>query len=84
MPSTDCLTRLAECLNDIHGAFWLRKTTATEARSIEARAANVACAMQILMWFFFDKRRQAWRTAPVDVLIASRDCTINSATSCVP
>jgi hypothetical protein len=68
MPSRAGLSQLAASLNDIHGAFWFRKTTALESESKAARAERVGAAIQILMCFF-DQRRQSWPRASSQVLV---------------
>jgi hypothetical protein len=65
------LNALAWSLNDIHGAFWFRKTTAPETQFKQATAERVAEAIQVLMCFF-DQRRQGWRAAPAGVVDRER------------
>jgi hypothetical protein len=71
MPSEAALRTLAAALNDIHGAFWWRKTTLPESDSQDARANRVCDAIQTLMCFF-DQRSQAWRGAPAEVVDRER------------
>jgi hypothetical protein len=69
MPSD--LNALAWALNEIHGAFWFRKTTAPESQFKRVRAERVRDAIQVLMCFF-DQRRQAWRAASTEVVDRER------------
>lgn len=55
MPSD--LNTMAWALNDIHGAFWFRKTTAPESRAKQARAKLVRDAIEVLTSFFEERRR---------------------------
>jgi hypothetical protein len=71
MPSIPQLNALAWELNDIHGAFWFRKMSAPESKFKHIRAERVGDALQVLMCFF-DQRRQAWHTAPADVVNRER------------
>jgi len=71
MPSMGELNGLAWALNDIHGVFWFRKTTARGSQFKHEKANRVGDAIQVLMCFF-DQRRQAWQAATTDVVDRER------------
>jgi len=58
IPGEAELNGLVWALNDIHRAFWFRKTTAPESQFKHARASREREAIEVLMCFF-DQRRQA-------------------------
>jgi hypothetical protein len=61
MPNMANLNQLAWELNDIHGAFWFRKTTLPESDAKQARAKRVRDAIETLRGFF-EERQRAWRS----------------------
>jgi hypothetical protein len=70
-PSAGDLHTMARALNDIHGAFWLRKTTMRESQFKQAQANHVREAIQVLICFF-DQRMQAWDAASAEVIDRER------------
>jgi hypothetical protein len=55
------LNAMARALNDIHGAFWFRKTTTPKSRAKHVRAERVRDAIEVLT-SFFEERRRAYRS----------------------